>query len=187
MHNITYVARFVEERLGNLSGYQSQIPNISIYVDYERNPIGAFINALKIAGDNPCVMFEDDVLLCDNFIQRSNEAILRHPDSVIQFFSMRGKDIEVGSRWDNDFIMAQCVYLPRNYARLITEYFKGTVWDLNQHTINGLDLLIRDFLKSRKEKYWIECPNLVDHRIGKSVIDSRRSSKRISKTFKKQL
>jgi len=187
MDDIVYVARFVEERLGNLPEYQSQIPNISIYVDYERNPIGAFINALKIAGDKSCVMFEDDVLLCDNFIQKSNEAIANHPNSVIQFFSMRGKDTEIGSRWDNNFIMAQCVYFPPNYARLVIEYFKGSIWDLNQHTANGLDLLIRDFLKSRKEKYWIECPNLVDHKIGKSVIDSRRSSKRISKTFKKQL
>ena len=48
---------------------------------------------------------------------------------------------------------------------------------------NGTDAMVRDFLKDRKEKYWIHCPSLVDHRQGKSVIDPRRSSKRQSFTF----
>jgi len=46
-----------------------------------------------------------------------------------------------------------------------------------------LDTMIGDWLKKRKERYWVVVPNLADHQIGKSAIDSRRSSKRVSKTF----
>ena len=43
---------------------------------------------------------------------------------------------------------------------------------------------INDFSKDIKIKYWNVCPNLVDHKIMKSRIDPRRSSKRQSFTFK---
>ena len=57
-------------------------------------------------------------------------------------------------------------------------------WErLDEHP-TGLDLTIADYLKKTKQKYLVYCPNLADHRIGKSEIDSRRSSKRVSLTFK---
>ena len=98
---------------------------------------------------------------------------------------MRGADLEIGSRFDNNFMMGQCFYMPLTYSKQLLE-FKNTWTDIELHP-TGLDSMLADFLKSRREKHWIQVPNLVDHRVGKSLIDSRRSSKRQSKTFKDAL
>ena len=178
-----YIARFVESRIGNLAEYKREIPDIEVYVDRVRNPIGAFIEALKMAGDDACVQMEDDCILTSDFRAKLEREVRQRPDSFIQFFSMRGDDITKGARWDRNYIMGQCTYYPAGRAAELIQYFKGSFWDLNQHKVDGLDMLVAEFLKSKKEKYWICVPNLVDHIEGKSVIDPRRSSKRQSKTF----
>lgn len=178
-----YIARFVESRMGHLADYRREIPDIEIYVDRDRNPVGAFIEALKLAGDDACVQMEDDCILAYNFTDKLEREVKLHPDSFIQFFSMRGDDLTKGARWDRNYIMGQCTYYPPGRAAELVRYFKNSFWDLNQHKVDGLDLLVAEFLKSKKEKYWICVPNLVDHIEGKSVIDPRRSSKRQSKTF----
>ena len=88
-----YIARFVDSRFDNLDVYKKEIPNIEVYVDRNKNPIGAFIEALKMAGDDACIQMEDDCILTSNFDRKINEEVSKHPDSVIQFFSMRSKDL----------------------------------------------------------------------------------------------
>ena len=101
---------------------------------------------------------------------------------------MRNDDLTIGSRWDNNFIANLCFYIPKNHANAIIEWHKD-YWVPSNYEGNmptsASDLFVRSYLKKKiKKKYWIVIPNLVDHRIGKSAIDKRRSSKRISKTFK---
>lgn len=143
-----------------------------------------FLMALQMAGDDPVVHMEEDVLLDDDFLPLLHAAIEQRPNNVIQFFSMRKADLEIGSRWDNNFIAALCFYLPAGYSKQIRAYYP--VWPDRKVHPTGLDLTVRDWLRSRKEKYWIQVPNIVDHRISPSVIDPRRSSKRVSKTFQSQ-
>ena len=78
-------------------------------------------------------------------------------------------------------MMNQCFYLPELYSKSIYEYY--TTWDKKEEHPTGYDILIADFLKSRKEKYWIHVPSLVQHRKVKSIINSRRGNNRQSKTF----
>ena len=54
----------------------------------------------------------------------------------------------------------------------------------HSHNAHGVDLLIQDYLKLTKQKYYIHVPSLVDHRIYKSAIDPRRSTKRQSLTYR---
>ena len=178
-----YIARFVDNRLDNLVEYKKEIKNIEVYIDRNKNPIGAFVEALKMADDDACVQMEDDCILTSNFDEKIKQEIAKNPDSIIQFFSMRTKDLTIGSRWDNNYIMAQCTYYPKGKCKEIVNFFKGSFWDINQHNIDGLDSMVNDFLKQNKEKYWICVPNLVDHIVQKSIIDPRRSTKRVSKTF----
>lgn len=178
-----YIARFVVSREANLENYRKEIPQVEVYVDRERNPIGSFVRALEMAGNDPCVQMEDDCVLCRDFDKKVQAVVAERPDSLIQFFSMRKADITVGSRWDNAYLMGQCTYYPAGACASLLKYFKGSVWDLRQHEVDGLDLLVRDWLRHHKQKYWICVPNLVDHIVQKSVIDPRRSSKRVSKTF----
>lgn len=141
--------------------------------------------AWRLAEDNPCVQMEDDIILCDNFKSKCLKAISERPNDVIQFFSRRKADLEIGSRYESggSFLMHQCYYLPRGMARHVHEY---SIWYENnceEGMTSPNDWVTRDFFKLNKIKYWVHIPNLVDHRVSVSLIDSRRSSKRQSYTF----
>ena len=134
-----------------------------------------------MAGDDPCVHMEEDVILTQDFKAKIEAAIAERPHEAIQFFSMRKADVEVGSRYDNTFTGNLCFYLPAGYSRYVRDYHNE--WPDRLVDLNGYDLMMRAWLKSRKERYWVHIPSLVEHRVAKSVIDPRRSSKRQSFTF----
>jgi hypothetical protein len=172
-----------------------KIPNLITSYDNFTDP-GKFKNtsyknaqqAWKLAEDNPCVQLEDDILLCDDFLNKINKAVSERPNDVIQFFSMRKKDLTEGSRYElgSNFLMHQCYYLPKGMSKKIYNYsfeFEDSCKQ-NEH-ISPNDLVTRYYFKKNKIKYWLHVPSLVDHRIAKSAIDPRRSSKRQSFTFKK--
>jgi hypothetical protein len=140
-----------------------------------------FIDALMMGADTPCVHMEEDIIITKDFINKLNNVITQRPNELIQFFSMRGDDIKKGSRYDNNYIMNQCFYLPAGYGRHIAEYY--TRWDRLAELPSGSDLMINDWLKTRKEKYWIHVPSLVEHRVTRSMIEKRRPQRRQSKTF----
>lgn len=95
---------------------------------------------------------------------------------------LRRADLMVGSRWDNNYMMNQCVYMPAGFSMALHEYYYR--WPGKVSDPTGSDIMIDSFLRSRGEKYWIQIPNLVDHRQCRSLIDPRRSSRRQSKTFR---
>lgn len=152
-------------------------------VDQKRDAMDTFIRSLEAAGTGRVVHMEDDILLCKDFEVKINAAILEHPSSVIQFFSMRGADLTQGSRWEpgRTFLMNQCFYLPEGYSADLLEFAHG--WTRYQEHPTGYDILMQDWLKSRKERYWLHVPSLVQHRDCKSEISPRRSSRRQSTTF----
>jgi len=178
-----YIMRTCAGREEYASYLHDKINNLIECKDHNKDPMGNFMKALEVAGDDSAIHFEDDAILTKNFIEKSNNVIEQRPDTVCQFFSMRKADLEIGSRIENGstFLAAVCFYLPPKMSKGLRSYFpKWERWD--EHP-TGLDLTVADFLKKTKQKYYIHCPNLADHRIGKSVIDSRRSSKRVSLTF----
>ena len=139
-----------------------------------------------MAGENPCVHLEDDIVLCDNFYEKIINEIKKRPNDVIQFFSMRKDDLTVGSRYitGSKFCMNQCFYLPSGMSRELLEY--GKTWKRIKEHPTGYDYLMADYFKEHKIKYWNVVPNLVDHFPMKSRINPRRSTKRQSFTFKLQ-
>ena len=170
-----------------------RIPNLIISYDNFTDP-GKFKNtsyknaqkAWKLAGEEACVQLEDDIILCNNFITKIEKAISERPNDVIQFFSMRKTDLTIGSRWDagRNYLMAQCTYFPAKISSGILSFSKK--YDNIGHKSHPLDSMVADYLASTKQKYWINCPSLVDHIVGKSMIDPRRAStNRQSFTFVK--
>ncbi len=176
-------SNYLKERIPNL------ITSYDTFTDAGKFKNTSYKNAQqawKLAGDDSCVQLEDDILLCDNFLNKINKAINERPNDVIQFFSMRKKDITEGSRYElgSNFLMHQCYYLPKGMSKKIYNYsfeFEDSC-EQDEH-ISPNDLVTRYYFKENKIKYWLHVPSLVDHRIAKSAIDPRRSSKRQSLTF----
>ena len=193
--NIKFIMMTCDGREEYSSYLKERIPNLITSYD-NFTDAGKFKNtsyknaqqAWKLAEDHPCVQLEDDILLCDDFLNKINKAINERPNNVIQFFSMRKKDLTEGSRYElgSNFLMHQCYYLPKGMSKKIYNYsfkFEDSCQQ-NEH-ISPNDLVTRYYFKENKIKYWLHVPSLVDHRIAKSAIDQRRSSKRQSFTFKK--
>ena len=173
------IVRCVPERARFIAYLRARLPGALYYFHPVRDAVDAFIGALKQAGNKPAIHMEDDVILTRGFRKKLESVIAKHPHTVIQFFSMRKDDLVVGSRFDRNFLMLQCVYLPFGYSQMLAAYD----WPRREQDPTACDVMLADWLKARKEAYWIHCPNLVDHRQCQSVIDSRRSSTRQSKTF----
>lgn len=181
-----YIIRLMPEREKFLPEIKEQIPNLIIVRDKTRNAMDTFLDALEAAGEDAAVHLEDDIILTNNFKKKIERVIADHKNEVVQFFSRRKKDLEVGSRYEpgSSFIYGQCFYLPDGYSKMIREYYPS--WERKEEHPTGLDYMVADFLKSRKERYFLHVPSLVDHRAVTSLIDSRRSRFRQSKTFKKE-
>jgi GR25 family glycosyltransferase involved in LPS biosynthesis len=165
------------------------IVNFDDFNDYGKFKSTAWFNyqrGWKIAGDDACVQMDDDIVLTSNFKSRIEEVISQYPNDIIQFFSMRSKDLTVGTRYEplSNFMMQQCYYLPKGVAKQIYEYSKK-FYEETTDIYCPSDFVIANWGKINKVKYLIYCPSLVDHMQEVSKIDRRRSSKRQSKTFKK--
>lgn len=169
------------EREGYHAYLRDRLPGATWVFDERRDAMDTFLRALAAAGVGGALHVEDDVVLADRFAERVGLEVAARPGTVVQFFSMRGADLTIGSRFDRNFMMGQCFWLPCGYSREIAAYSSG--WPRRAEHPTGLDVMVGDWLKSRREPYWIVVPNLVDHRVGPSTIDRRRSSRRVSKTF----
>ena len=175
------IIRAVKERTEFIDYLSKRLPNAEWCFDETQNAMDTFLKAMLMAGDEPVVHMEEDIILTRDFERKLNEVIAQRPQDLIQFFSMRQKDLTEGSRYDRSYMMNQCFYTPQHYSRRIYEFYR--TWDGKLIHPTGSDNMIADWLKSRREAYWIHVPSLVEHRIAKSMIDPRRSSKRQSKTF----
>ena len=181
---VRIIIKAVPSRVQFIEYLSKNLRQAEFCMDEKQSAIHTFVKSLVMSGEEPCIHMEEDVILTQGFYEKIHKVISEKPDSFIQFFSMRKKDLTEGSRWDNNFLMNQCYYAPMGYSKMMLEYFPIWASEKIKDHPNGTDLMVCDFLKSRKEKYWIHCPSLVDHRIAKSAIDPRRSSKRQSLTFK---
>lgn len=178
-----YIMRTCDGREDYADYVKKHIPNLIVVKDDGQGPMKCFERALDVAEDDSAIHLEDDVILTKNFVSKIELIISEKKDMVCQFFTMRKDDLTKGSRVENgsNFISALCFYLPPKMSKGLKNYFLK--WErLDEHP-TGLDLTVADYLKHTKQKYYIHIPNLVDHRVGKSAIDSRRSTKRVSLTF----
>lgn len=155
--------------------------------DQTHNAMDTFRAMLKHIvddGDQACIILEDDIILCENWRERVEHVIAQRPHQVCQFFSMESGESarRLGSRecLGSGFIANLCVYLPAGYAsQLLAHSYVFVAENPKDATAN--DFVIRDWLKRRKEKYWLEVPNLVQHEHQwQSSVNSRRARGRRS-------
>jgi hypothetical protein len=178
-----YIVKAVPSRQQHVEYLQKHIPGLEVCWDQNKCAVDTMLRSFEMGGTDACVYLEDDIVLTKNFTSKLEQVVAEKPRAVIQFFSMRKADLIVGSRWDNNFLMLQCVYFPSGLSQEILDY--APEWKRQTLSVHpqGTDIMVRDFLRHRHRKYYIHIPSLVDHREVVSAIDRRRSSKRQSFTF----
>jgi len=183
INHVQIIIRTIPERADFLRYLTDRVPDAIICEDEKRSGTHTFLKALKMSADLPTIHLEDDVLLTNDFEAKANEFIALHPESVIQFFSMRGDDIKIGTRYESGakFMMNQCFYLPSGMASVLLQFYP--TWTDRQTHVNGYDMMMAACFKKLKIKYWVHCPSLVNHRIGVSSLNPKWPRKRQAKTF----
>lgn len=169
----------------DISHIKKAIPDLMISLDVNHDAMGNFLNSMRMTA-NPCVHIEDDIELCDNFLEKVTSAVKRYPNDIINFFSMRKEDYSIGKPHympGSRFMMNQCFYIPAGLGIQIALYYEE--WERKTEHPTGYDILMADFMKKNKMRYLQWFPHLVNHQECKSLINPRRSSKRTDKNFKK--
>lgn len=173
---------------------KSEIPDVIVSMDnFSGGPFKGtawlnYLNALRLSGEDPVLILEDDVLFCDDFLKKVQKEIAEREDRVIQFFSMRKDDLSMGSREisGGDFAGTPCVYFPAGFAKELLSWADDFVEMYTKKTSDGIaptDTFVAAYLKHTKKKYWNVVPNLVEHRPCISAINPKRSRARQSFTF----
>lgn len=177
----------VPQRSTLLPYLQTHIPHLEVVWDQKRNAMDTFLRGCLEAGNDPVLRIEDDILLTRRFLEKTEEVIKNHPDDVIQFFSMRRKDLTIGSRWEpgSTFMMNQCYYLPSGVSRQIYDYYWSADWQTKyaKDAPTGYDILMARLFQQQRRRYWLHVPSLVEHLITPSVINPKRPMRRQSLTF----
>lgn len=152
--------------------------------DKDRVAFHTWRDVLRTAGDDPVIILEDDIELTENWSTKVEDVISDHPDDVIQFFSMRGDDVKIGSRREpgRTFLMNQCYYLPAGVARQLLDYTDD--WEQRRpDEPTGYDIAMAEWMQRTKRTYWLHVPSLVQHKPWRSEIHPRRPRNRQSGTF----
>lgn len=178
-----YIVRTTPECNSWVEYLQGKIPGLIVCMDTTRNAMDTFLKAMEIAGDSPCVHLEDDILLTRRFTEKIEAIIGSEPEMVTNFFSMRKADLTDGTRLDygRSFMSTLCFYLPAGMSKGVLDFYPNR--DKKWVDPTGIDFLVADYLKNNRVKYKIHVPNLVQHRMVRSRINSKRSTKRQSLTF----
>ena len=74
-----YIIQAVPERAEYVRYLTDRISTAEVYWDEDANPLAAFMSVMEMAGDEPFVRLEDDVLLCPDFEREVERRASMHP------------------------------------------------------------------------------------------------------------
>lgn len=83
-------------------------------VDTDCKPVESFIKQLKYISSWDSVLLEDDLILCEDFKNKIEDAIKQYPDKIINFFT-RPNDYFT-THESSIFAYNQCTYYPKGIA-----------------------------------------------------------------------
>ena len=195
-----YVVRHVatSERIACVNAIRQQVPELIVVEDKHNDPMGTFCKALSYDASRPIVQLEDDIELCNHFVDILAHRVNDAPHAIINFFGHCGSK-RTKSKWQKGkyFLWLQCTYFPAGYGNMIAEYWP-TWRDVDSHKFTRtfpadwyykaetlFDRMVGAWLTSRDESYYISLPALVQHLPITSVIDPRLPVNRQNQTFTK--
>jgi hypothetical protein len=174
------------ERSANAARLCESLPNAQVV--WDQPPGDSYRNfqrALRLGNERGALHLEDDVQLTSDFPAKVAAAVTRiGTDRVIQFFSRRKADVEIGTReaGGRDFSFTVCFYVPPGLGSPAADYLD--VWPDRQAKPTYFDYALGGFLVERGIRFVIHVPSLVQHRQWVSAIDRRRGkTNRQSATF----
>lgn len=178
-----YIIRAVESRREFVNEILAELPEAEVYWDKSGNAMNSYLAVCRLVGDEPVVLLEDDIILTKDFKKKIELVISQYPEILINFFSLSKKFTQPHFKKGREYCMNQCEYFPAGFAKKVVEAYED--WPQKEDHPTAYDFLV-GYAWGYSKPYLVWCPSLVQHRVCKSLIDSRRSSKRQSITFKEE-
>jgi len=168
-----------QERLDNANKLAKEL-NGEVYVGGTKYIDNMYAVFKKYAGKDDLLMFEDDVYLCDNFLEKVKKAIEEYPSKVINFFNLHhciNRSIVMPfTSWTE----CQCYYVPKHIVGRLSLFYKAFIKIApKSYECNIADNYMRYCLH---ESYILHYPSLVQQYPFNSVIFEGRVDEQ-SKTF----
>ncbi len=189
MKPLSYFLRTVPgERQEIVTYIKDRIPSVQLAKDGWGS---AFINMMmsyhiqSMAGVD-AVHLEDDIVLTQDFEEKVAEAVEGKRGQIVQLFSIKHKrDQALGSRWESSstFSMNQCYCVPGVMAEALVAFHSG--WQKRSSTGGGCDLVLREFMKAYRIRYFLHVPSLVQHLDLPILISPSPMRGRCSRTFER--
>jgi len=119
-----------------------------------------FVALLRDLGGVPLVYLEDDLQFTEYFESKLLQEIEKDPDVFTSFFCSRKEPTETKMLSPSTFVLNLCLYMPVWFQQGIMDFY-----DTASDEITGLhaDTLIKAYLQSKKQKYKMVIPSLVQH------------------------
>lgn len=174
-----YVIRKVPER--NTEYLERLLPCAEIYNDINHEgAIQSFLKALKKTNGD-AVYVQDDMILCKDFMEKSEKIIAEYPYAVIVFsnFTHDKRSAHVTKQgWYNpkEGGWLLCTYIPEPVKNGFLRWWEEGRWKkYNKRWIERQydDAFFCRFLMENKLDVFVTVPNLAGHPRNKSVIDNR--------------
>jgi hypothetical protein len=157
-----------------------------IVLDQVKNVMDTFrlvLATVKMDGDGPFFLMQDDIQLTSDWREKAEALVAERPDMINQFFAMESEAnaVAFGSRErkGDTFISNLCVYFPEGYASQLLDYSFEFVEKYPKFATAD-DFVVRYWLRSRREDYYLHYPSLVQHESWVSAINSKRPRNRRS-------
>lgn len=191
--NIKYIvlcSKGNQARIENVEKLKQAIPQLRAVMCSLDDVFPVHVSCFYVEDEyDGVVILEDDIQLCENFLERVEALIEQHPYEVVSMFESACSKGELHSeyRYGRNFAWNQCNYYPRNIGRILCDprYMIPFVeWFDKRNEPWGypIDTYISFVLGQNKIKYWMEVPFLVQHLDMKSNFKGRPSNRQ-SKYF----
>lgn len=121
--------------------------------------------------DEPMLVLEDDIELCENFLKRAMVEIDEHSDSFVMFYSCKNwEKVEAENKrlwipYNRPFVFTQAYYVPAWIGKKLSKFLEtNTYANRHRYSIGINQFLIEEWI----DRYLVQ-PSLVQH-IGKVSI-----------------
>ena len=195
-----YIIQAVRERVPYVEYLLKRIPHAEVYWDDDRNCVLALQRVMELAGADPFIRLEDDVILSKNFCGDAEARVRKAEQSMQQFYSSLDYSRGRPFIWERGvkYAWSQATYFPAGFGRDFAQYLahcKGLTRDalaeeLRQlspkRTVDYLDYqdsAIGCYLSLKKMQYVRWVPGLAQHRVGLGAENIKRSKHRQTPHF----
>lgn len=129
----------------------------SLYIDIYNQPHKCYLDLLDLARkeDDDVLILEDDLILCENFLDRIEPVIEQYKDMIINFFWEPLRNVKKTTIENKYFCYTQCVYYPKG---MINRFYKDLLTPNFSYAKN-----IRQALEKNEISFVNVRPHYVQH------------------------